>query len=268
MSLQKLITDINNINTQIQNINFKIKQCNNKLSSVIPEYNKAKFKWYFESKLLQYFYPVSEKPEIIKDCITVTQNAGHRYYKVDGAGINGAFANQYSQYGTLLKEINKYLSNVYNNNQESKYGNVLVPIYQMPSYNSKLAEFMMYSIGPDMSGQTLLMKNNEKLIENIYKDAIQMIIDHNKNNEIKITCFRPTLLSIGIFAPKFKNNTEKINYYQTLIKLIIESIKEKLDDSNNKYIKSVLFQEDPHLPNLNKNEYQSIIDSTMKGFEF
>ena len=101
----------------------------------------------------------------------------------------------------------------------------------------------MYSVGPNMSGETSFTEENKEIIKKIYRDAMDIIIKHNNElSEEHITCFRVTFLSAGIYAPKFKNNEQYEQFMEELIELIINSMLDRLICDDNKHLKTLLFQ--------------------------
>lgn len=191
-----------------------------------------------------YFYPVTKRSYNKYSCsYIVTQNAGNLGYQVGGGGINKAFAYQYGE--TLTKEINNKLI------KPADYENVLFSVYEMTSYKGRekeLADFMMYSVGPDMSDETdVFSAKNQKLIYKSYSDAVDKIINKNKKfegagNSSKITCFRITLLSASIFKPKITNDDDENIFRSQLAKLIIHAILNRALKSDNKYLGTILIQ--------------------------
>jgi hypothetical protein len=230
MTLKNLINDIEDLEKKYKKHRKELINC--------------KINYEFESQDGG-FYPVTKKPTIVTG-ITATQNAGSInpgiYYKISGGGINGAFCKQYKKCSNkLLEDLNKKIEDDAPEKDNFNYQNILVPI---PENDCDLAEYMMYSVGPVMSGETTFTEKNKEIIKNIYRDAMDIIIKHNNTlSEKHITCFRVTFLSTGVYGPNIDNIDDKKSFMKEIIELSINSMLDRLIHDDNKHLKTLLFQE-------------------------
>lgn len=181
------------------------------------------------------FYPVAQKP--LNKQFIATHNAGNSSYQVGGGGINGAFYDQFRKFN-ILDKVNNYMTKFSPQDTHNNI-NLLVPLTNFLE-NPEIASVMIYSSGPMMSGQDTFSNKNQRIIYNIYVDAVKQIIKYNQDAKDKISCIRITLVSARIFAPISQDE----EYKEDLVLIALKALFDTMLSGENKYLNTILIQKD------------------------